>query len=69
MSTFDVQRIKIYFVLDFLLSNSLSAAILGTPVKHIIVENFALVLDLIVLHLHMINSYGSLVLVCNELAS
>ena len=37
--------------------------------KQIVVENSALVFDLIVLHLHMRNSHGSLVLVCNELAS
>ena len=37
--------------------------------KHTVVENYALVLDLVVLHLHMRNSHGSLVLVCNELAS
>ena len=69
MSAFDIQRIEISFVLDFLPSDSLAATILGTPVKHTIVENSALVLDLAVLHLHMRNSHGSLVLVCNELAS
>ena len=67
MSTFDLQRIEISFVLDFLLSDSLIVVVLGTHVKHTIVENSALVLDLAVLHLHMINSHGSLELVCNGL--
>ena len=61
--------IEISFVLDFLLSNFLTVVVLGTPVKHTVVENSTLVLDLAVLHLHMRNSHGSLVLVCNELAS
>ena len=68
MSTFDLQRIKISFVLDFLLSDSLSIAVLGTHVEHTVVENSALVFDLVVLHLHMRNSHGSLVLMCNGLA-
>ena len=68
MSTFDLQRIEISFVLDFLLFDSLVAAILRTHVEHTVVENCALVLDLAVLHLHMRNSHGSLVLVCNGLA-
>ena len=68
MSAFDLQRIEISFVLDFLLSDSLAVDFLGTHVEHTIVENSALVLDLAVLHLHMRNSYGSLVLVCNGLA-
>ena len=55
--------------MEFLLSNSLADAILGTLVKHTVVENSALVLDLAMLHLHMRNYSGSLVLVCNELAS
>ena len=59
MSAFDLQRIEISFVLDFFLFDSLAAAILGTHVKHIVVENYALVLDLAVLHLHMRNSHGS----------
>ena len=65
MSAFDLQRLEISFALDFLLSNSLVVAVLGTLVKHIVV----VVLDLAVLHLHIRNSHGSLVLVCNELAS
>ena len=65
MSAFDLQRLEISFVLDFLLSNSLIVAVLGTLVKHIVV----VVLDLAELHLHIRNSHGSLVLVCNELAS
>ena len=69
MLAFDLQRIEISFVLDFLLFDSLATTILGTPMKHIIVENSALVLELAVLYLHMINSHGSLMLVCNELAS
>ena len=69
MSAFDLQRIEISFVLDFLLSYSLAATVLGTPMKHVVVENYALVFDLVVLHLHMRNSYGSLVMVCNEFAS
>ena len=68
MSTFDLQRIEISFVLDFLLSVSLVATVLGTHVEHTIVENSALVLDPVVLHLHMRNSHGSLVLVCDGLA-
>ena len=68
MLAFDLQRIEISFVLDFLLSDSLDAAVLGTHVEHTVVENSALVLDLAVLHLHMRNSHGSLVLVCNGLA-
>ena len=69
MSAFDIQRIDISFILDFLLSDSLVAAVLGTHVEHTIVENSALVLDLAMLHLHMRNSHSSLVLVCNGLAS
>ena len=69
MSAFDIQRIEISFVLDFLLSDSLAAAVLRTHVEHTIVENSALVLDLAMLHLHMRNSHSSLVLVCNGLAS
>ena len=69
MSAFDLQRIEISFVMDFLLSDSLTAAVLGTLVKHTVVENSALVLDFSILHLHMRNSHDSLVLVCNELAS
>ena len=69
MLAFDLQRIEISFVLDFLLSYSLAAVVLRTPMKHIVVENYALVFDLAVLHLHMRNSHGSLVMVCNELAS
>ena len=68
MSAFDLQRIEISFVLDFLLSDSLAVAVLGTHVEHTIVENSILVLDLAMLHLHMINSHSSLVLVCNGLA-
>ena len=67
MSTFDLHRIEISFVLDFLLSDSLVAAVLGTHVEHTVVENSALVLDLAMLRLHMRNSHGSLVLVCNRL--
>ena len=37
--------------------------------EHTVVENSALVLDLVVLHLYMRNFHDSLVLVCNELAS
>ena len=69
MSIFDFQRIEISFVLYFMLSNSLVAVVLGTLMKHSVVENSALVLDIVVLHLHMRNSHGSLVLVCNKLAS
>ena len=68
MLAFDLQMIEISFVLDFLLSNSLVVVILGTHVEHTIVENSALVLDLAMLHLHMRNSHGFLVLVCNGLA-
>ena len=67
MSTFDLQRVEIFFVSNFLLSDSLVAAIPGTHVEHTVVENSALVLDLAVLHLHMRNSHGSLVLVCSGL--
>ena len=35
--------------------------------EHTVIENSALVLDLAVLYLHMRNSRGSLVLVCNGL--
>ena len=59
MLAFDLQRIEISFVLDFLLSNSLVATVLGTNVEHTIVENSALVLDPAMLHLHMRNSHGS----------
>ena len=69
MSAFDLQRIEISFVSYFSLFNSLDVVVLGTPMRHIVVENSTLVLDLVVLHLHMRNSHGSLVLVCNELAS
>ena len=68
MLAFDLHRIEISFVLDILLSDSLTVAVLGTHVEHTVVENFALVLDLAVLYLHMRNSHGSLVLVCNGLA-
>ena len=68
MSAFDLQRIEISLVMDFLLCNSLVVVVLGTHMKHTIIENFTLVLDLVVLYLHMRNSYGSLVLVCNGLA-
>ena len=68
MLAFDLQMIEISFVLDFLLSNSLVFVILGTHVEHTIVENSALVLDLAMFHLHMRNSHGFLVLVCNGLA-
>ena len=46
MSTFDLQRTENSFVLDFLLSDSLAATVLGTPMKDTAVENSALVLDL-----------------------
>ena len=59
MLAFDLQRIEISFVPDFLLSNSIVAAVLGTHVEHTVVENSALVLDLAVLHFHMRNSHGS----------
>ena len=68
MSTFDLQRIEISFVPNFLLFDSLATTVLGTHVEHTVVENYALVLDLVVLHLHMRYSHGSLVLVCNGLA-
>ena len=68
MSEFDLQIIKISFVLDFLLSDSLAFVVLGTHVELIVVENSALVLDLVVLYLHMRNSHCSLVLVCNGLS-
>ena len=68
MSSFDLQRIEISFALDFLLFDSLVAGILGTHVENTVVENSTLVLDLVVLHLHIRNSHGSLVLVCNGLA-
>ena len=58
MSAFDLQRIDISFVLEFLLSNSL-AAVLGTHAEHTVAEHSALVLDLVVLYLHMRNSHGS----------
>ena len=69
MSVFDLQRIEISFVTDFLLSDSLVAAAHKTHVEHTLVENSALVLDLAMIHLHMRNSHNSLVLVCNGLAS
>ena len=68
MSAFVLQRIEISFVLDFFLSDSLVATVLGAHVEHTVVENSTLVLDLVVLQLHMRNSHGSLVLVCNGLA-
>ena len=67
MLAFDLQRIAFSFVPDFLFYDSLTAVVLGTHVEHTVVENSALVLDLAVLHLHMRNSHGSLVLVCNGL--
>ena len=69
MSALDLQRIKISFVPDFLLSDSLVVVVLGTHVEHIVVENFELVLDLTLLHLHMRNSHRFLVLACSEWAS
>ena len=63
MSSFDLQRIEIFFALDFFLSNSLAVAVLRNLMKHTVVENSALVLDLAMLHLHMRNFHGSLVLV------
>ena len=69
MLSFYLQRIEISFILDFLLFDSLAIVVLGTHVEHTVVENSALVLDLVVIHLHMRNSHGSLVLVCNGLAS
>ena len=68
MLAFDLQRIEISFVLDFLFFDTLVVVVLGTHVEHTVVENSALVLDLSVLHLHVRNSHGSLVLVCNGLA-
>ena len=65
MSAFDLQRIEISIVPDFLLSDFL---VLGTHVEHTVVENSVLVLDLDLLHLHVRNSHGSLVLVYNGLA-
>ena len=59
MSASDLQRIEIFFVPDFLLSDSLVAVVLGTHVKNTVVENSTSVLDLVVLHLHMRNSHGS----------
>ena len=59
MSTSDLQRIEISFVPDFLLSDSIVAAVLGTHVEHSVVENSTLVLDLAVLHIHMRNSHDS----------
>ena len=67
MLAFDLQRIEISFVPDFLLSDFLTVAVLGTHVEHTVVENSALVLDLAMLHLHMRKPHGSLVLVCNGL--
>ena len=67
MSGFDLQRIEISFALDFMFFDPLTIAVLGTHLEHTVIENSALVLDLAVLHLHMRNSYGSLVMVCNEL--
>ena len=67
MSAFDLQRIEVSFVLDFLLFDSLAVVVLGTHVEHTVVEISALVLDFAVLHLLMRNSHGSLVLVCNGL--
>ena len=67
MSAFDLQRIEISLVLDFMFSDSLAVVVLGTHVEHTIVENSALVLDLVMFHLHMRNSHGSLLLVCNGL--
>ena len=67
MSGFDLQRIEISFALDFLFFKPLAIVVLGTHLEHTIIENSALVLDLAVLHLHMRNSHGSLVLICNEL--
>ena len=68
MSDFHLQRIEISFVLDFLLYDFLATIVLGTQVEHTVVENSALVLDLAIVHLHMRNSHGSLVMVCNGLA-
>ena len=58
-STSNLQRNEISFAHDFLLSDFLVVAVLGTLVEHIVVENSELVLDLIVLLLHMRNSHGS----------
>ena len=69
MSTSDLQMNEISFVPYFLLSNVLTIVVLRTHVEQTVVGNSALVLDLTMLHLHMRNSHGSLVLVCNELAS
>ena len=52
-SAFHLQRIEISFVLDFLLSDSLTVVVLRTLVKHTVVENSALVLDVVVLHLYI----------------
>ena len=68
MSDFNLQRIEISFVLDFLLYDFLATIVLGTQVEHNVVENSTLVLDLAIVHLHMRNSHGSLVMVCNGLA-
>ena len=43
--------------------------VVGTQVKHDVVENSAQVSDLVVLHLHLRNSQGFLVLLCNEMSS
>ena len=71
-STSVLQWKKISFVPDFLLSDFLVVVVIivvGTQVKHSVVEKFSQVFDLVVLLPHMRNSNGSSILVCNELAS
>ena len=70
--TYVLQRKKISFVPDFLLYDFLVVIVIivvGSQVKHNVVEKFSQVFDLVVLLPHMKNSHGSSILVCNELAS
>ena len=46
-----------------------AAVVVGTQVRHDIAANSVHVFDLVVLLLHMRNSYGSLMLVCSEWVS
>ena len=61
-SSYVIQRKKISFVPDFLRFDFLVVivvVVIGTQVKHNVVENSTEVFDLVMLHPHIINSHGS----------
>ena len=68
MSTSDLQKNGISFVLDCLLYDCL-VDVLGNKVDHNSVENSALVLDPAAFHHHKKSSHGSSRLVCSGLES